>query len=246
MIWGYHYFRKPPYRNTTSLSRSSGSLLGIKCDFCRMWKTENQMASMGEFVHNTNRNEGFEHQSFQGPEGWLNAIIPPGWNRETGSNSWYQQNQAPLIADFFVGRGSCIQAAESGEDPGTGGTSAYWWCSPHKKCWVFQWPNLSVSGVGKILGETKLRSELFWNLKFWSFALLRLQFAWKLLMFINGWSVRKIFPSNQWLEAQSIGKIECPRRKPGKSDPKLSASECFKMMSWSTMERSRLISTFLP
>lgn len=49
------------------------------------------------------RNDCFEHQSFQGPEGWLNAIILPGWNRETGSNSWYQQNQAPLISSWFVG-----------------------------------------------------------------------------------------------------------------------------------------------
>ena len=45
-------------------------------------------------------------------------------------------------------------------------------------------------------------------------------------------------------ETQSIRKIECPGKKARESDPKLSASECCKMMSWSIMERSDIISTW--
>ena len=153
ILWSYIW--KNIYRNTSSAYHEVPALCWYKVFIA------------GCSFDNTTGMMGFEHQRFQGPEGWLNAIIPPGWNRETGSNSWYQQNQAPLIADFFVGRGSCIQAAESGEDLGTGGTSTYWWCSPHEML-GFSVAQPLCFWRREDTWETKLRSELFWNLEFWS------------------------------------------------------------------------------
>ena len=198
---------------------------------------------MGEFVWQHHRNDGFWTSTISGTWRLIKCYHSPRmkpWNRVK-----LMVPTEPSSADFFVGRGSSIQAAESGEDPGTGGTSTYWWCSPHKMLGFSVAQPLCFWRREDTWGD-KAEILVVLKLRVLKCTLLRLRFAWKLPMFINGWSVRRIFPSNQWLEARSIRKTECPRRKPGKSDPKLSASECFQMMSWSTMERSRLISTFLP